>query len=81
MPSINRLSGKVIKTPSTQADPERYNYLDLSNAEPDLGVPSMDHAVATSNTTGQRVWVNLSDNFQVDPTGNLIVQRIEAGTF
>lgn len=81
MPSINRLSGKVTKTPSTQADPERYNYLDLSNAEPDLGVPSRDQAIATSNTSGQRVWVNLSDNFQVDPTGNLIVQRIEAGTF
>lgn len=81
MPSVNRLSGKVAKTPSSQSDPERYNFLDLQNAEPDLGVPTQDHAIATSNTTGQRVWVNLSENFQVDPTGNLIVQKIEAGTF
>lgn len=81
MPSINRLSGKVVKTPSSQADPERYSYIDLSNVEPDLGVPTQDRAIATSNTSGQRAWVNLSNDFQVDATGNLIVQRIEAGTF
>lgn len=81
MPNVNRLSGKVVKTPSTEADPERYAYLDLPNAEPDLGVPTMDNAIATSNTSGNRVWVNLSDNFQVDPTGNLIVNQIVAGTF
>ena len=39
MPNINRLSGKVVKTPSTEADPDRYDFLDLANAEPDLGVP------------------------------------------
>lgn len=81
MPNINRLSGKVAKTPSSQADPDRYEYIDLSNAEPDLGVPTMNNAISTSNTTGQRVWVNLSPDFQVDPTGNLIVKQISAGTF
>ena len=55
MPNINRLSGKVSKTPSTEADPDRYDFLDLSNAEPDLGVPSMDNAISTSTTTGERV--------------------------
>jgi len=81
MPNINRLSGKVVKTPSTQADPDRYDFLDLSNAEPDLGVPTLNNAISTSNTTGDRIWVNLSDNFEVDPTGNLIVTQIIAGTF
>jgi hypothetical protein len=81
MPNINRLSGKVDKTPSTEADPDRYDFLDLSNAEPDLGVPTLNNAISTSNTTGERVWVNLSDNFEVDPTGNLIVTQIIAGTF
>lgn len=81
MPNINRLSGKVVKTPSTEADPDRYEFLDLANAEPDLGVPTMDNAISTSTSTGERVWVNLSDNFQVDPTGNLIVTQIVAGTF
>lgn len=81
MPNINRLSGKVVKTPSTEADSDRYNFIDLSNVEPDLGVPTLNNAISTSNTGGERVWVNLSDNFQVDSTGNLIVIQIEAGTF
>jgi hypothetical protein len=81
MPNINRLSGKVVKIPSAEADPNRYDFLDLENAEPDLGVPTMDNAISTSTTTGQRVWVNLSPDFEVDPTGNLIVKQIIAGTF
>jgi hypothetical protein len=78
---INSLSGKVAKTPSNEANPDRYNYLDLNNAEPDLGVPTMNNAISTSNTNGDRVWVNLSPDFQVDPTGNLVVIQITAGTF
>lgn len=81
MANINRLSGKVEKTPSIEADPERYDFLDLSNAEPDLGVPTLNNAISTSNTSGERVWVNLSNNFEVDLTGNLIVTKIVAGTF
>ena len=81
MPNINRLSGKVVKIPSTEADPDRYEFLDLANAEPDLGVPTLNNAISTSSTTGQRAWVNLSDNFVVDPTGNLMVTQIVAGTF
>lgn len=81
MPSISRLSGKVEKTPSTEADSDRYQFLDLENAEPDLGVPTTNNAISTSDTSGQRVWVNLSDNFEVDNTGNLVVTYIEAGTF
>lgn len=79
--TINRFSGKVEKIPSTQADPDRYSYLDLANAEPDLGVPTSNNALSTSDVTGKRVWVNLSDNFEVDETGNLKVIQIEAGTF
>jgi hypothetical protein len=79
--NLNRLSGKVEKNPSTNADPDRYQYLDLKNAEPDLGVPNIDNAIFSSNTTGERVWVNLSENFEVDVTGNLIVKKIESGTF
>lgn len=81
MPNINRVSGKVEKTPSVDADPDRYEFLDLQNAEPDLGVPTMNNALSTSNTSGERVWVNLSTDFEVDSTGNLIVKQIEAGTF
>lgn len=81
MPNINRLSGKVEKTPSTEADPDRYQFIDLSNAEADLGVPNLNNAIATSTTTGKRVWVNLSSDFEVDSSGNLIVKQVSAGTF
>lgn len=81
MPNINRLSGKVVKIPSTEVDPDRYQYLDLQNTEPDLGVPNINNAIVTSTVTGERVWVNLSGDFEVDPTSNLIVKRIDSGTF
>lgn len=81
MPNINRLSGKVAKTPSTQADPERYDFIDLSNVEPDLGVPTTNNAIVGSSTLGQRNWINLSSNFEVDASGNLNIVSIVAGTF
>lgn len=81
MLKINRISEKVIKTPSTEADPDRYEFLDLSNAEPDLGVPTMNNAISSSNTSGERSWINLSSNFEVDESSNLVITRIVAGTF
>lgn len=81
MPNINRLSGKVVKTPSLEADPDRYQYLDLQNTEPDLGTPSTNNAIVTSTVTGERVWVNLSSEFEVDNTSNLTVVKIDSGTF
>ena len=56
MPKIGPLSGKVKKVPSTQADANRYEFLDLQNAEPDLGVPSSNGYVLTSDIDGNRTW-------------------------
>lgn len=81
MLKINRISEKVLKTPSAEADPNRYEFLDLSNAEPDLGVPTMDNAISASNTSGERSWINLSSNFEIDSSSNLVITKIEAGTF
>jgi hypothetical protein len=55
------LSGKVKKVPSTQVSADRYNFLELSEAEPDLGVPSSDNYVLTSLSNGTRTWKNISD--------------------
>ena len=54
------LSGRVPKTPSTAADPGRYTWLDLNNAEPDLGVPAANVYVLTGNTDGTRFWSNVN---------------------
>lgn len=47
-------SGKVKKTPPTEVSPGRYEFLGLSEAEPDLGVPAGNGYVLTSSAQGDR---------------------------
>lgn len=54
---IGLLSRRVKKIPSTQVSADRYTFLDLNNAEPDLGVPAEDEYVLISDTAGNREWV------------------------
>ena len=56
--NISLLSGRVKKTPSANADPNRYSWLNLQNAEPDLGVPGANGSFFTSTTTGTRSWTS-----------------------
>jgi len=56
------LSGKIKKVAGDQLDPTRYQYLDISNAEPDLGFPSSDGSVLISTNTGTRVWTHTLTN-------------------
>lgn len=60
------LSGKVKKTPPTQVSLDRYNYLELSQAEPDLGVPSVNGYILSSTTEGVRSWVSAGQPVNVD---------------
>jgi hypothetical protein len=50
-------SGKVKKTPPTNVSADRYNFIGLSETEPDLGVPSTANQVLTSSVQGIRSWV------------------------
>ena len=52
------LSNRVIKTPSTEVSTDRYEFLTLSEAEPDLGVPSSNGYILASTATGTRSWLN-----------------------
>ena len=52
------LSGKVKKIPPTAVSADRYNFLKLSEAEPDLGIPAANGYVLTSDTGGNRSWVD-----------------------
>ena len=72
MPEIKLLSGKVKKTSPANVDANRYSFLDLSNAEPDLGVPLFDNAIAASDTDGTRKWLYLNiDGSNVEVSGNI----------
>jgi hypothetical protein len=52
------VSGKVKKTPPSEVSPERYDFIELAETEPDLGVPSTDGYVLSSNKDGTRSWVS-----------------------
>lgn len=52
------LSGKVKKIPATAVSADRYNFLKLSEAEPDLGVPTLAGYVLSSDTAGNRIWIS-----------------------
>ena len=49
-------SGKVKKIAPTAVSADRYNFIQLSETEPDLGVPAETGYVLTSDTAGVRSW-------------------------
>jgi len=59
-------SGRVLKTPSIQVTADRYQYLGLNQAEPDLGVAASNGQVLTSSTTGTRSFVTADLQFIAD---------------
>jgi hypothetical protein len=67
------LSGKVPKKSGSELDSSRYEFLDIANAEPDLGTPNFDGAMLISNSDGRRFW---TDNIRIDLTGNIAVGTI-----
>jgi len=56
MAFANLLSGRVKKVSGSDLDSDRHQFLDLKNAEPDLGLPPGDDYVLRSNTDGTRYW-------------------------
>ena len=54
------VSGKVKKTPPSEVSPERYDFIELAETEPDLGVPNTDGYVLVSAADGTRSWANPS---------------------
>lgn len=63
---VKYLSGRVKKTPSDAVPSDRYDWLRLNDAEPDLGVPSVDHSLAGSLADGTREWIGRGDLIQGD---------------
>ena len=73
------ISGRVERIDSANVSADRYEYLRLEEAEPDLGLPSSLGQVFTSNLSGGRSWVTL-DTANVNETSNLYYTnaRVEA---
>ena len=51
------ISGRVKKTPSANVSASRYDFIKLSETEPDLGLPSANGYVLSANVDGRRAWI------------------------
>lgn len=70
---VELFSGRVKKVKPSQVSEQRYDFLKLSEAEPDLGVPpTTDSAdvrrILLTDKNGKRYW---SDTVQIDDNGDL----------
>lgn len=54
---VSLVSGKIKTTPATSADAGRSSFIDLQNAEPNLGVPATNGYILSGNTDGTRSWI------------------------
>ena len=65
---LNQLSGKIRARDLDKLDSDRYTFLDISQAEPNAGLPIADGAVFTSTVSGTR-------SFTSQPTLNGLIFR------
>ena len=52
------ISGRVAKVGSANVSVDRYQFIGLSETEPDLGLPAVSGYVLSSDITGNRIWVD-----------------------
>lgn len=68
------LSGKVKKTPPTNVATNRYKFLKLEDAEPDLGIAPVNNSLLTSNTSGSRYWSTLGSGLSIADTAIFVAE-------
>lgn len=71
------LSGRVKKTPPGEVSVDRYDWIQLQETEPDLGLPEVDDSVILSKLDGTRSWSALPGEITVDAEGNLQFESTE----
>jgi len=52
------ISGRVHKVPSANVSADRYEFIELSETEPDLGLPAVSGYVLSSDINGNRIWID-----------------------
>ena len=81
---VELFSGRVKKVKPTKVSEQRYDFLKLSEAEPDLGVPETSDSsdvkrLLLTDKDGTRYW---SDTLQIDNTGDLLATgEVQADKF
>ena len=69
------LSGRVKKITGSELDLDRSQFLNLANAEPDLGNPNFDGSILVADIDGNRYW---SPSIRADVTGNIFLGSINS---
>ena len=69
------LSGRVKKITGSELDLDRSQFLNLANAEPDLGNPDIDGSILVADINGNRYW---SPSIRADVTGNIFLGSINS---
>jgi hypothetical protein len=69
------ISGKVKKLVGLELDSDRNSFLNLANAEPDLGLPNVDGSILVADIDGTRYW---SPSIRADVTGNIFLGSINS---
>jgi hypothetical protein len=67
------LSGKIKKTPPNKVSADRYKYITLEEAEPDLGLAPANNSILASNTVGGRYWLTANSGGIVVSNNALVV--------
>ncbi len=67
------ISGRVKKIPSANVGASRYDFLKLSEAEPDLGLPAANGYVLSGNVDGTRRWILLSTEATLANVANTVL--------
>lgn len=73
MSNTRLLSGRAVKKLGNELATDRYEFLDLASAEPDLGNPTANGSILISSTSGQRSW---SNSITVGPNGAITLASL-----
>jgi hypothetical protein len=74
---VGLFSGKVLKVTGDSLTPDRFRFLRLAEAEPDLGTSTVDGSVLIGNTDNTREWSpDLFLTYPVDPDTSLPVTTL-----
>jgi hypothetical protein len=65
------VTGRTLKVPSANVSADRYQFLQISEAEPDLGLPTQLGQVFTSDLSGNRYWTRLDTANVTESSGSL----------
>jgi len=67
------LTDRVKKIAPNEVSADRYQFIKLSETEPDLGLPPVENSVLSSELDGTRKWLTFDRGFEIDFNNRIVV--------